>query len=161
MHSEYIEHVTSDPFGLQYLCYLYKYDEPDSLRPPTTRSIAGNTIHNIYGPALQSYYLNGNLRSTQYYVCGELHRVVWPALTNYLSNGSVDMVIFYLRNKLHNVTGPATIAFYEDMIYVVYYTNGIPQKREQIDNSQTERIAEFRNLQNRFNSMPSFLAMPT
>lgn len=129
MHSEYVEYVTRDPFGLQYLCCMYRRESLIS-SVMTEQISAGDTRHNMYSWAFQSYYYSGNPRSTQYYVCGKIHRVVWPALINYRSDNVIFAVQYYIRGILHNEYGPASVTFSENTVYGEFYIDGVLQKSE-------------------------------
>ena len=127
MQSEYVEQITEDPYGLQYMCYVYKYDQLTHLFP-TVQVISCDMRHNIYGPALQCYRLNGSRLSIQYYMCGDLHRIIWPAMIIYSADSEVSAVQHYIHGKLHNEHGPAHITFDANTVHEEFYIDDVLQK---------------------------------
>lgn len=59
-----------------------------------------NFLHNEFGPANISYYLNGAPSKVEYYKHGKLHSEIGPARTFYHSNGNIILTGYYIDGEL-------------------------------------------------------------
>jgi len=59
----------------------------------------GGFLHREDGPALETYWENGNIRRTAYYNNSHLHRTTGPAHIDYDESGKPDGLAWYLDGK--------------------------------------------------------------
>ena len=63
--------------------------------------------HNTTGPAIKSWFENGQVECEYYYLNGNKHRLNDPAVRYWYKNGLLRKEEYYLRGERHNTTGPA------------------------------------------------------
>ena len=69
--------------------------------------------HNTQGPATLEYYEDGQLYSKMYYINGMIHNTEGPASFKYYENGELRLKVYYINDMKHNTEGPAMIEYYE------------------------------------------------
>ena len=86
-----------------------------------------NNLHNDNGPAIISYYPNGNISYKLWCANGKCHNENGPAYIRHDEDGNVAYKECYINDKLHNENGPAIIGYDEDgnIIRQEYWENGI------------------------------------
>ena len=86
--------------------------------------IVNNLLHNDNGPAIISYFENGQIRSKSYHINGK----ICDGLSQiyYYENGQIKTKVYMLNENFHNNDGPAIINYYEngELQSEYYFING-------------------------------------
>ena len=78
------------------------------------------------GPAVISYYKNGNISYEEYWVNDKKHRLGEPSFIRYYENGNIHYEEYWVNGKKHRLDGPAIIEYFENgnIHYEQYWVNG-------------------------------------
>ena len=71
-------------------------------------------LHNEQGPAVVSWYKNGQLCYQEYYINDQLHNEQGPAVKVWYENGKLEWQEYYINDQQHNEQGPALERWYEN-----------------------------------------------
>lgn len=133
MQIEYFTFLFDDAFCLQYANYINVHHFKGGEK--TIYNTVNREYHNIYGPAVQSYWQNNSLQNTFYYIRGDLDRDYYPALIYTTPNGNTLQIGHYKNNRLHNNYGPAAVSYHADgsIFQVMYFVDGLFQTFTKIE----------------------------
>ena len=82
--------------------------------------------HRVDGPAVQSWYENGQKSYESWWLHDKRHRVDEPAFQSWYESGQKDFVSWWLDGKLHRVVGPAHQSWLENgqKLFEAWYLDG-------------------------------------
>lgn len=66
-----------------------------------------NRLHNLEGPARESWYESGFVDRISYCVDGDYHNLEGPADQCWYENGQLEVSRYFQDGHLHNLNGPA------------------------------------------------------
>ena len=103
-------------------------------------------FHREDGPAIISYYYNGNIKRETYYINGKKYRKDGPTNINYHGNGSICMEQYCVGCILHREDGPAWIVYYKngDVQFYNYYikNTNVTSQYEKYKKRLTKRMID-------------------
>lgn len=106
-------------------------DFSDGSRIVTYHKIGNPDVkHREDGPAVISYYPNGNIEYYRHFINNKRHKTDGPECTYYNSDGTIQYEIWYKNGQEHNESGPSYIIYNQGIPQTIYYRQNGRHHRE-------------------------------